>query len=87
MKLFYFTITLLLFYSCKSSKAGCDAYGQFLIDQDAEYVQVISENGTPLTDKVPTLNESFLNLNLPSGNYTVLMYSDGKVLDSKKIKL
>lgn len=87
MKIFYLTLALLSAVACKSTKAGCDAYGQFEIDQKAEYVQVLSENGTPLTDKVPTLNDNFLHLNLPSGNYTVLMYSGDKVLDSKKIKL
>lgn len=87
MKKLFFGITLLSLFSCRSSKAGCDAYGKVVIENGIEYVQIATEYGDLLTEKVPVMREKELHLNLPPGEYTIYMYSDGKVSGTKRVKL
>ena len=87
MKTLIFSFALLALASCKSTKAGCDAYGKVSIEKDVEYVQIVTEYGDLLTDKVPVKQERELHLNLPPGEYTIYMYTEGKVSGTKRVKL
>lgn len=86
MKTLIFSFSFLVLLSCRSSKAGCDAYGKVEIENGIEYVQIATEYGDLITEKVPVMREKELHLNLPPGEYTIYMYSDGKV-SAKKVRL
>lgn len=54
MKTLIFSFAFLALVSCKSSKAGCDAYGKVEIENGIKYVQIATEYGDLLTYQLQT---------------------------------